>query len=282
MKVYRSDFTNPSHILFEGDEGPVHGYYYPPTPSSASSDPPPMLVKCHGGPTSRTRTNFRLDIQFWTTRGFAVLDVDYSGSTGYGKTYRRRLLKKWGVLDYRDCLRGVEHAVERGMADKNRVAIDGGSAGGYTTLCALAFQGEGGGFTAGCSKYGISDLSMLYEETHKFESRYMDGLIGPYPEDKDIYSKRCPLHHTDGLSCPVLLLQGTEDKVVPPNQSMKMYEALKDKNIQTAIVLYEGEQHGFRKAENIQHSLEVEFDFYLTVWGMGGGDIVKMGEVQTK
>jgi len=281
MKGHFGNFTNPRHVVFNGSKGEVHAYYYPPV-NGGDGEPPPMLVKCHGGPTSRTSTNFRLDVQFWTTRNFAVLDVDYSGSTGYGRSYRERLKGSWGVLDYQDCLAGVAYAVKEGMADVRRVAIDGGSAGGYTTLCALAFQGEGGGFTAGCSKYGISDLSMLYEETHKFESRYMDGLIGPYPQDKEVYSSRCPLHHTDGLSCPVLLLQGTEDKVVPPNQSMAMYEALKEKGLKTAIVLYEGEQHGFRKAENIEHSLEVEYDFYLTCWNMGGGDIVKMGEVENR
>ena len=165
MREYITTFTKPIHVLFEGEMGDVHGYYYPPAGNNQggsegsddvpSSPPPPMLVKCHGGPTSRTRTNFRLDVQFWTTRGFAVLDVDYSGSSGYGKTYRRRLNGNWGVIDYKDCLAGVKYCVKKGLADENRVAIDGGSAGGYTTLCALTFQGEGGGFTAGCSKYGI-------------------------------------------------------------------------------------------------------------------------------
>jgi dipeptidyl aminopeptidase/acylaminoacyl peptidase len=181
---------------------------------------PPLLVKAHGGPTSSTSTTFRLDIQYWTTRRFGVLDVDYGGSTGYGKEYRQLLRKQWGIVDVEDVCSGALYCVEQGWANGDWLAIDGRSAGGYTTLAALTFSDV---FKAGASLYGVSDLVTLNNDTHKFESRYLEGLIGPYPDDKAIYDERCPIKHTERLDCPVLLLQGDEDKIVPPNQAEMMF-----------------------------------------------------------
>lgn len=225
---------------------------------------PPLLVKAHGGPTACTGTAFNAGIQFWTSRGFAVLDVDYRGSTGYGRAYRRALRGNWGICDIEDVVAGAEHLVKQGLVDPKRLAIDGGSAGGYTTLGALAFKNT---FTAGCSLYGVADLSALAGDTHKFESRYLDSLIGRWPEDEAIYKERAPINSADSLSCPVLLLQGTEDKIVPPNQAELMHKVLLDKGIPTALKMYEGEQHGFRKAENIQDALNSELFFYGKCFG---------------
>ncbi|GMH78073.1 hypothetical protein TrST_g12713 [Triparma strigata] len=271
LKDYAPSFTAPKHI--ETSNG-VHAYLYHP-----GTENPPLLMKCHGGPTSSTSLTFRLDIQYWLTRGYAVVDVDYSGSSGYGKTYRERLKGAWGVRDRDDCFDVVEYLVGEGLVDEDKVAIDGGSAGGYTTLCCLTFQPKSI-FKAGCSKYGISDLTSLYESTHKFESRYMDGLIGKYPDDEKIYFERCPLKYVEKLSCPVLLLQGAEDKVVTPDQSEMMFDSLKAKGVKTSLVMYAGEQHGFRKKENIKHALDAEEDFFAEVFGLesGGEAGLKMGE----
>ena len=268
LEEVTKDFVKPTHMFYGGEadsNSGVHAYLYT-RPQSPSSPLPPLLVKCHGGPTSSTSTTFRLDIQYWTTRGFTVLDVDYRGSSGYGKFYRRGLLgKRWGKSDVDDVCNGAKYLVEKGLVDPQRIAIDGGSAGGYTTLCALVFRDT---FTAGCSKYGISDLASLSKETHKFESCYMDKLIGKLPEDKDIFDARCPILHLEKLSCPVILLQGTDDVVVPPNQATMMFHELRKKNIDSNLVLYKGETHGFRKAENICHALDAEYLFYLKTWKM--------------
>jgi len=264
---YVGDFVAPKHVIYDGPRGKVHGYYYKPTGTTGDA-PPPLLVKAHGGPTSATGIGFRLDLQYWVSRGFAVLDVDYSGSSGYGREYRDRLKGQWGVADYNDVVAGARYCVKEGLADSKRVAIDGGSAGGYTTLCALAFQGADTVFTAGCSKYGIADLVALYHDTHKFESRYMDELIGTLPRDEKIYEERCPINHLDKLACPIMLQQGDEDKVVPPNQADMMYSALTKKGIPSILVVYEGEQHGFRMRGNVVHALESEYEFYCKVWGM--------------
>jgi dienelactone hydrolase len=199
---------------------------------------PPVLVKIHGGPTSRAPTTFRLDIQFWTSRGFAVLDVNYGGSTGFGRAYRKRLAKNWGVVDVDDCCAAVEHLVSKGLASPHKCCIDGGSAGGFTTLACLVRPKTP--FSVGCSKYGVSDLKALAAETHKFESRYLDGLVGPYPEEAALYEERSPVNHADSLACPLLLLQGDEDEIVPPNQSELMFEAAKAKGIPTCYVVYKG------------------------------------------
>ena len=218
----------------------------------------------HGGPTGSTNSSLSLQVQYWTSRGVGVLDVNYGGSAGYGTAYRRRLNGRWGIVDTDDCANGALYLVQRGDVDGDRLAIRGGSAGGYTTLCALTFKDV---FKAGASYYGVSDLEALAKETHKFESRYLDTLIGPYPEELDLYIQRSPIHHTDRLSCPVVLFQGLEDKVVPPNQAEKMLEALRAKGIPVAYVPFEGEQHGFRRAENIKRSLEGELYFYSRVFG---------------
>ena len=258
----------PKQVEFPTTLGTAFGYYYPPTNGKykcTTDDAPPLLVKAHGGPTSCTGTSFNAGIQYWTSRGFAILDVDYGGSTGYGRDYRRRLRGAWGVVDVDDVCNGAKYLVDQGLADPKRLCIDGGSAGGYTTLGALAFRNT---FTAGTSLYGIGDLCMLAGDTHKFESRYLDGLVGEYPKEEALYKARSPIESIDTLSCPILLLQGVEDKVVPPNQAESMHQALLNKGIPTCIKLYEGEQHGFRKAENIEDALDSELSFYGKIFGI--------------
>lgn len=243
------------------------GFFYPPKNqdfAAPETEKPPLVVKSHGGPTAATSSSMNLRIQYWTSRGFAVLDVNYGGSTGYGREYRQRLKDNWGIVDVDDCANGAKYLAEKGLVDGARMAIAGGSAGGYTTLCALTFRDV---FKAGASYYGVSDLEALVRDTHKFEARYLDGLIGPYPERKDLYVARSPIHFTERLSCPAIFFQGLEDKVVPPNQAEMMVEALKAKGLPVAYVAYEGEQHGFRRAENIKRTLDGEFYFYSRVFG---------------
>ena len=252
----------------------AHALYYPPKNrdfAAPSGEKPPLLVKSHGGPTGAASTALDLGIQFWTSRGIGVLDVNYGGSAGYGTEYRRRLNGAWGVVDVDDCANAALYLVERGDADPARLAIAGGSAGGYTTLAALTFRDV---FQAGASHYGVSDLEMLAKETHKFESRYLDSLVGPYPERRDLYRERSPINHTHLLSCPLVLLQGLEDEIVPPNQAEMMFEAVRAKGLPTAYVSFEGEQHGFRRAENIKRALEVELYFYSKVFGFELADPV--------
>lgn len=244
-----------------------HAYYYAPVNPDVVAPPgelPPLVTFIHGGPTSATSPGFSLAIQYWTTRGFAVVDVDYRGSTGYGTAYRRQLNGNWGIVDREDCEAAARFLVERGDVDGSRLAIRGGSAGGYTTLCALTF---GDVFTAGASYYGVSDASALAEDTHKFESRYLDSLIGPYPERAELYEQRSPVHAVDRLSCPIIFLQGLEDKIVPPNQAERMVDALRKKGLPVAYIAFEGEQHGFRQAVNIQRATEAELDFYGRIFG---------------
>ena len=245
----------------------AHAHYYAPrNPDFAAADgeSPPLLTFIHGGPTSATNPGFNLAIQYWTTRGFAVVDVNYRGSTGYGTEYRRALNGNWGVVDREDCEAAARFLVERGDVDPARLAIRGGSAGGYTTLCALTF---GDVFTAGASYYGVSDAAALAEDTHKFESRYLDSLIGPYPERAELYEQRSPIHAVDRLSCPIIFLQGLEDRIVPPNQAERMVDALRKKGLPVAYIAFEGEQHGFRQAANIQRATESELDFYGRIFG---------------
>ena len=263
-------------VEFPSPLGSSYGFYYPPRNAKcncASEAAPPLLVKAHGGPTACTSPSFNPSIQFWTSRGFAVLDVDYGGSTGYGREYRRRLRGSWGIVDIDDVCAGAQYLVSRGLADPKRLCIDGGSAGGYTTLGALAFKDV---FTAGTSLYGVADLATLAGDTHKFESRYLDGLVGRYPEEKELYAKRAPINSVETLSCPILLLQGDEDKIVPPNQAELMHKALLEKGIPTALKMYVGEQHGFRKAENIEDALNSEYYFYSRVFGFecAGDDVI--------
>jgi len=260
-------FSEPQPIEFPTEDGlTAHGFYYPPKNcdfAAPNLERPLLLVKSHGGPTSATIAVLMLGIQYWTSRGIAVLDVNYGGSTGYGRAYRERLNGAWGIVDVDDCVNGARFLATRGDADGNRLMIDGGSAGGYTTLCALTFRDQ---FKAGASHFGVSDAEALAKETHKFESRYLDNLIGPYPERRDLYIRRSPIHHAENLSCPVIFFQGLEDKVVPPNQAEAMVEALRQKGVPVAYVAFEGEQHGFRRAENIKRSLDGELYFYSRVF----------------
>lgn len=257
----------------------AHAFYYPPTNAEYEGlrdERPPLLVISHGGPTSAATPKFKLAIQFFTNRGFAVLDVNYRGSTGYGRAYRDALLGVWGVADVEDCVYGARALVERGLVDGNRLIIRGGSAGGYTTLCALTFHDV---FRAGASFYGISDAEALAQETHKFESRYMDRLMGPYPEMKSVYEARSPIHYAERLSAPTIFFQGTADKVVPANQAERMVNALKKNGIPVAFVLYEGEGHGFIRAENITHSLAAELYFYARIFNFPYRDEVPVLEI---
>jgi dipeptidyl aminopeptidase/acylaminoacyl peptidase len=256
-------------IEFPTADGDVaHAIYYAPANAAASGPPgerPPLLAISHGGPTAATQATFDLKVQYWTSRGFAVLDVNYRGSSGYGRPYRNALRRNWGIADVADMVHAAGHMVESGLADPLRMIIRGGSAGGYTTLAALTFHP--GVFTAGASYYGVSDVEVLLQDTHKFESRYLDRLIGPYPEARDEYRSRSPIHFVDRLACPVILLQGLEDRVVPPNQSEMMAAAARAKGLPVAYLTFAGEQHGFRKAETIVRSLEAELYFYGAVFG---------------
>ena len=258
----------------------AHAWYYPPrNPAfrAPEGERPPLLTFIHGGPTGSTDPGFRLAIQYWTTRGFAVVDVDYGGSTGYGTAYRRLLRGGWGIVDREDCEAAARYLVARGDVDPARLAIRGGSAGGYTTLCALSF---GSVFTAGASYYGVSDAAALARDTHKFESRYLDGLIGPWPERADLYEQRSPIHAVDSLSCPVIFLQGLEDAVVPPDQTERMADALRRKGLPVACLMFEGEQHGFRQAANIRRAAEAELYFYGRIFGFSPAGAVEPVEIE--
>jgi len=245
----------------------THAFIYLPRSGRQSprvGERPPLLVKSHGGPTSATSAALDPRIQFWTSRGFAVADVNYAGSTGYGRAYRDQLKHRWGVVDVEDCVAVARALAQEGLVDGERLAISGGSAGGYTTLCALTFHEL---FAAGASHYGIGDLEALARDTHKFESRYTDWLVGPLPETRARYVERSPVHHPDRLDCPMIFFQGLEDKVVPPNQAEAMIEVLARRGIPHAYVPFEGEQHGFRRAENIRTALDGELYFYSRVFG---------------
>jgi dipeptidyl aminopeptidase/acylaminoacyl peptidase len=219
---------------------------------------------CHGGPTAATSSTLNLKIQFWTSRGFAVLDVNYRGSTGYGRQYRDRLKHNWGVTDVIDVCSGADFFITQGLVDENKLAIRGGSAGGYTVLAALTFSKR---FTAGASLYGIGNLETLAQDTHKFEARYLDTLVGIYPDEKALFLARSPLYHIEQLQCPVIFLQGLQDKVVPPNQAEAMVTALTEKGIPNAYVTFPEEGHGFRQAHNIQRAIEAELFFYSKIFG---------------
>ena len=263
----------PKAIEFPTTNGlTAHAFYYAPTSRNAHApddELPPLLVRSHGGPTSATTRDFNLGIQYWTSRGYAFLDVNYGGSTGYGREYRNRLRGNWGIVDVDDCINAAKHLVSMGLANPDHLAIDGGSAGGYTTLCALAFHDF---FAAGTSHFGLSDLTVFVGDTHKFESRYLDSLIGPWPEREDLYRERSAINSVDQFSCPVAFFQGDEDKIVPPNQAELMVDALRRKGIPVAYVLFQGEQHGFRKAENIKRALEGEFYFFSRIFGLEPAD----------
>jgi dipeptidyl aminopeptidase/acylaminoacyl peptidase len=269
-------FSVPEPISFPTTGGrTAHALLYRPTNPQVTGPPeerPPLLVLSHGGPTSAARPTLSLGTQFWTSRGFAVVDVNYGGSTGYGRPYREQLNGQWGVVDVDDCIAAAEHLAAAGVVDPERLAIRGGSAGGYTTLCALAFRDT---FKAGASHYGVADCEALARETHKFESRYLDGLVGPYPAEVERYRERSPIHHTDGFACPLIVFQGLEDAVVPPDQAEMIVDALRTKGLPVAYVAFEGEQHGFRQAPNIIRSLEAELWFYGKVFGFAPADEIQ-------
>jgi dipeptidyl aminopeptidase/acylaminoacyl peptidase len=258
----------------------AHAFFYPPRNRDFVAPPgelPPLIVISHGGPTTAARATFDLQIQFWTSRGFGVVDVNYGGSSGYGRAYRRRLNGQWGIVDVADCVNTALFLADSGRVDRSRLAIRGGSAGGYTTLAALTFHPDV--FKAGASYYGVSDIEVLARDTHKFESRYLDSLVGPYPEAQDLYRARSPIHFVDRLSCPLILLQGREDKVVPPNQAEMMADAVRSKGLPVALMMFEGEQHGFRRAETIVRSLEAELYFYGVVFGFTPADRIEPIEI---
>lgn len=253
----------------------AHGFYYAPANSdhaAPAEDLPPLIVKSHGGPTGQTGEALNLKIQYWTSRGFAVLDVNYGGSTGYGRAYRDQLHGKWGVVDVDDCVAGAAYLFAQGKVDGARLIITGGSAGGYTTLSALTFRNT---FRAGASHYGIGDLSTLATDTHKFESRYLDRLVGPWPETEALYRERSPIHFADQLDCPVIFFQGLDDKVVPPNQAEEMVSALREKGTPVAYVPFEGEGHGFREAKNMKRALDGELYFYGKIFGFTPADDIE-------
>ncbi len=278
--VPASYVSAPEPIAFPtGDGLHAHAFFYPPANPdyvAREGELPPLIVESHGGPTGGTSTALSLSLQFWTSRGFAILDVDYGGSTGYGREYRARLDGRWGVVDVDDCVNGARYLVEQGRVDPDRLIIRGSSASGYTTLAALTFRDT---FRAGASRYGISDLEAMATETHKFESRYLDRLIGPYPESKALYEERSPIHHIDQLSCAMIVLQGLEDKVVPPNQAEMIVEAVRANGQPVAYVPFEGEQHGFRRADSIVRSLESELSFYGQVFGFEPAGEIEAVEV---
>jgi len=254
----------------------AHAFYYPPRhPDHTGLDGelPPLIVMGHGGPIAAADATFDRRIQFWTSRGFAVVDVNYGGSTGFGTEYRRRLNGQWGIVDVDDLINAARHLVATRRADPRRLGIRGGSAGGYTVLAAMTQQPDF--FGAGASYYGISDLEALLRDSHKFEARCLDILVGPYPAARGEYVRRSPIHAVDRLACPLILFQGLEDKVVPPNQSEMMVEALRRKGRPVAYLAFEGEQHGFRRAENIVRSLEAELYFYGAVFGFEPADRIE-------
>jgi dipeptidyl aminopeptidase/acylaminoacyl peptidase len=258
----------------------AHAFFYAPCNKHFQApveERAPLIVISHGGPTANTTQSLNLAIQYWTSRGLAVLDVNYGGSTGYGRAYRQRLTGQWGIVDREDCTNGAKYAVEKYGIDPERLIIRGGSAGGYTTLCALVFDDT---FRAGASYYGVSDLAALAQETHKFESRYLDKLIGPYPERKDMYDARSPIRHAEGLSCPIIFFQGLEDRVVPPRQAEMMVAILKDKKLPVTYITFEKEQHGFRMAQNIKRALDAEFYFYCRIFGFEPADEIEPVEIE--
>ncbi|MBV8542214.1 MAG: S9 family peptidase [Pseudonocardiales bacterium] len=254
----------------DGDGNPrtAHALFYPPvSPGRTGLDGelPPLLVVIHGGPTGAAVPSLSVGLQYWTSRGFAVVDVNYGGSTGFGRPYRDLLKGAWGVVDVADCIAAVRWLAGQGRVDPARLAIRGGSAGGYTTLAALARDDTP--FAAGADLFGVADLEALAAETHKFESRYLDGLIGPYPQRRDVYVERSPIHHVEKLTRPLIVLQGMQDEVVPPNQSEMIVDALRARKVPVAYLLFDGEQHGFRRAENIRRALDAELSFYAQVLG---------------
>ena len=271
--VAPSGLSRPEAIRFPTSGGEhAHGFFYPPKNADFEGEAgrrPPLIVVGHGGPTAAASTALDPKIQFWTSRGFAVLDVNYRGSTGFGRAYRDALKGRWGVTDVDDCVAGARHLVDRGLVDGTRLAIRGSSAGGFTVLCAVTFHDV---FRAAACYYGISDLEALARDTHKFEAHYTDTLVGPYPEQIDLYRARSPIHHVGRLSCPLIVLQGLRDKVVPPSQAEAIVDAVRAKGLPVAYVTFADEGHGFRNADNGRRALEAELAFYAEVFGFVPAD----------
>ncbi len=268
VSLDEGDISASQHIAFPSGSHTAYGLYYPPKNknySAPAGEKPPLVVMIHGGPTGQSAAGFRLKHQYWTTRGFAVLDVNYGGSTGYGREYRKLLDKAWGVIDVDDCENGALFLVKQGLVDPNKLVIRGGSAGGYTTLAALAFRKT---FKAGASYYGVADITALAYDTHKFEKLYMDQLVGKYPEEKAIWEARSPISSVDTINAPLIIFQGENDLIVPKNQSIMIYEALQKRGIKSELHIYPGEEHGFRQSQNIIHSLKRETEFYLEQFGL--------------
>ena len=267
VPLSRGVLSTPSAIAFPSGGGTAHGNFYPPRNEAFAAPPgerPPLVVMSHGGPTGAASRDLSFRIQYYTSRGWAVLDVNYGGSTGFGRAYRERLNGNWGVVDVEDCVAGVRFLALEGRVDPNRVAIRGGSAGGFTTLAALVFSDA---FRAGASHYGVGDLATLARDTHKFESRYILNLVAA-----DDFAARSPLRHIDRLRCPTIFFQGADDRIVPKNQAEQMFDALKAKGIPVAYLLFEGEGHGFRQAENAKRAIECELAFFSKVFGLEPAD----------
>jgi dipeptidyl aminopeptidase/acylaminoacyl peptidase len=271
----------PRAVEFPTEGGlTAHAWFYPPQNKDYAApgrEKPPLIVQSHGGPTGQSLNVLDFAIQFWTSRGFAFLDVNYGGSSGYGRAFRRRLYGAWGVMDMDDCCNAARHLAKLKEVDAKRMAITGGSAGGYTTLCALTFRDT---FAAGGSHFGISDLEVFVRDTHKFEARYLDELVGPYPARQDLYHDRSPLHFLKQLNRPMILFQGLDDKIVPPNQAELMFAAVKAKGLPVAYLPFAGEQHGFRRTENIKRALEGELYFYSRIFAFELADPVEPVKIE--
>lgn len=274
-------FSVPKPIEFPTEDGlTAHAFYYPPRNQdyeAPAGEKPPLVVHCHGGPTGSAGPTYPFEYQYWTSRGFALVDVNYGGSAGYGRAYRRRLNGQWGVVDVDDCINAARHLSQQGLADPDRVSITGGSAGGYTVLLSLT---KCDFYNAGASHYGIGDLELFIKETHKFESHYCDTLIGPFPERADLYRDRSAIYFAENLKCPVILFQGLEDKIVPPSQAETFIEVCRQKGLPYAYVPFEGEQHGFRQDRNIRRAREGELYFLSRIFGFDAADYVEPVEIE--
>jgi len=281
LEIDEAYLSRPQAIEFPTTGGlTAYAFLYPPTNGEyqgPEGELPPLIVESHGGPTSATINVLNVNKQYWTSRGFALLDVNYGGSTGFGRAYRRRLNGQWGIVDVEDCINGARYLAQQGLVDGDRLAVHGGSAGGYTTLCALAFHDE---FDAGASYFGVSDIEVLMKDTHKFESRYDHSMIGPYPQSKQLYHDRSPIHFADQINCPLILFQGLDDPIVLANQAEMMFEAVKARGIPVAYLAYPGELHGFRQAKNIKRTLEGELYFYGRIFGFETADEIEPVEIE--
>ena len=279
LPIARDEISIPEAIEVPGSSGHItHAFHFTPKNSAyeCSSELPPLIVLSHGGPTGAARSSFDPAIQYWTNRGIAVVDVNYRGSTGFGTPYRNLLRGQWGVADTEDCIATAQHLANNGLVDAERLTIKGGSAGGFTTLCALTMSNL---FAAGISRYGVADLATLARDTHKFEARYLDSLVGEWPKEKAIYEERSPIHHTHRLSTPMIVLQGSEDPVVPPSQAEQLVEALIRAKIPHSYLLFEGESHGFRKADTISRALDSELSFLGQVLGFEPADSIESVQI---